>query len=298
MLVIETGVGIRGANTYLDVTYVTNYLTVRNRQSEWAAADPEVREAAVVAATDYVDKRFYGRWRGIPQHEFQSIQARSTVTFTGLPDPGDTILLGGDETYIFAVSVDEEPWQVLIGATPEETAENFANAVGAANGAGVQWGRATPRSRHSTATSAGAVATLTATAPGASGSLSVLEASSANIIISGFSGGQDGGLQPLAWPRAAAMDDRGNRILGIPDRLKSAVSEYSIRAIDGELLPDPTTDGFGARINRRKEKVGPIEEEFRYDLGSFGSVVFVPFPAADRLLRPLLLGSGGGVIRA
>ena len=33
MLKIETGVGIRGANTYVDVAYVTNYLTVRNRHS-------------------------------------------------------------------------------------------------------------------------------------------------------------------------------------------------------------------------------------------------------------------------
>ena len=92
--------------------------------------------------------------------------------------------------------------------------------------------------------------------------------------------------QGLEWPRLDAFDSDGYLLDEIPFQLEKAVSEYALRsAICGVLAPDPInstpkqdlTDANGERdtgtvitgeISRRKEIVGPIEEEFWYDTRS------------------------------
>lgn len=298
-LVIETGVGVRGANAYVNAAYVTAYLTARNRQTEnsWDSATDAVKEAAIVAATDYVDKRFGHRFKGLPKTTFDETYASATMTFAGLPVADETFTLG-DETWKFVSGLSGADYEVLIGASATATAANLEAAINHGDGAGTVYGLGTPQSRHASATAAAGVLTLAASAPGTSGALTVLEGSVTNVTISGFTGGLDGGIQPLAWPRSSVYDQAGNRIDGIPDRLKQAVSEYAVRAASSVLLPDPTTDGYAGSLQRRLEKVGPIEEEYEYVAGTVGRVTFTPYPAADKLLRPLLLGSGnGGVIR-
>lgn len=297
-LIIETGIGIRDANAYIDVAYATNYLTTRNRGTEngWDAATTAAKEAAIVAATDYVDTRFGEKFRGVPAYTFSDVKAKAELSFGGLPDPADELTLG-DDTYIFVTSLSGEAYEVLIGVSGTATASNLRAAVNGAAGAGATYGLGTPQSRHASAKAAGAVLTLTAKAAGAGGNLSVLEGPVTNVAITGFSGGLDGGQQPLSWPRANAFDQQGNLIVGIPDRLRQAVAEYAVRAISATLLPDPATDPYGGRLYSRREQVGPIQEEARYSTIISSSDVFVAYPYADRLLRPLLLGSGGGVIR-
>lgn len=299
-LIVETGVGVRGANAYTSPAYVTSYLTARGRQTEnsWSTAIAASQEAAIIAATDYVDKRFGPRFLGVPAVIFEQKSAVAEVTFTGLPTAGDTITVG-DETYDFVSSLTGDANEILIGSTADECASRLADALNGAAGAGVTYGVGTPRSRHVSAASAGGVLTLTALAAGAQGSLTELSEALDNVTItSPFAGGVDGGLQSLSWPRSYAYDERGQLIVGIPDRLRQAVSEYAVRAISTALLPDPTTDPYAGSLNRRKEKVGPIEEEVEYDSGTIGTRIYTPYPAADKILRPLLLGSGGGVIRA
>jgi hypothetical protein len=298
-LIIETGAGVRNANAYVNAAYVTSYLTARNRQTEngWAAATDAVKEAAIVAATDYVDKRFGHRFKGVPKVTFDETYAEAELVFGGNPDPADELTLG-DDIYTFVSSLSGDPYEVLIGASATTTVLNLEAAINGAAGAGVAYGLGTAQSRHASALAAGAVLTLTASAPGTSGALSVLEGPVTNVSITGFSGGKDGGIQPLCWPRTGAYDQTGTEILGIPDRLKQAVSEYAVRASADILLPDPTTDPYGGRVNQRTETVGPITESVRYDSGTVGTVTFTPYPSADKLLTPLLLGSGnGGVIR-
>lgn len=298
-LVVETGVGIREANSYIDVQYVTDYLTIRNRQTEnsWSSSDDEVKVAAVVSATDYVDKRFGHRFKGLPKFTFEEVNAKAELSFSGLLEPTEELTLG-DDIYTFVSSLSGDPYEVIISTSVEDTASNLEAAINGGVGAGVTYGLGTPQSRHATAKASGVVLSLTAKAAGSSGSLTVLEGDVSNLEIKRFSGGKDGGLQPLCWPRARAYDERGQEIQGIPDRLKKAVSEYAVRAVSKDLLPDPVTDTFGGRVNQRTEIVGPITESWKYDIGSAGTVIFSPFPAADRLIRPLLLGSGnGGVIR-
>ncbi len=73
----------------------------------------------------------------------------------------------------------------------------------------------------------------------------------------------------------------------LPERLKQACAEYAFRATSSTLLPDPVIDETGGKIARRKEKVGPIEEEIELQEG--GSLFILrPYPLADLLIAELL----------
>lgn len=284
-LILETGVGVRSANSYVTTAIVTSYLTARNRQTEntWSTRTAAESDAACIAATDYVEKRFGGRFRGIPAVSLTETSATAEITFTGLPTAADTVTIG-DETYTFVATLTGAVREVLVGATATECAENLRDALSG--------------SRHVSAASAAGVVTLTALAPGSQGTLTTLSESLDNATItSAFSGGVDGGIQPLSWPRSHAYDDRGQLIEGVPELLRQAVSEYAVRAVSATLLSDPTVDPYAGSVSRRAERVGPIEESVQYDPGTVGARIFTPYPAADKILRPLLLGSRG-VIRA
>lgn len=296
-LIIETGVAVRNANSYIDLAYVTSYLTDRNRQSEnsWSTKTQAEQEAALIDATDYIDKKFGRRFRGSKKVTLVGGSATATLTLSGLPSNDETFILG-DETWKFVSSLSGSTYEILIGASESETVTNAAAALNGAAGAGVTYGTATPQSRHATATALAGVLTLTALAAGTSGSLTSFSGSITNGVLSSFSGGTDGDLQPLQWPRQYAYDEAGNVINGIPRQIKQAVAEYAVRAVASTLLPDPSVDQFGGSVQRRLEKVGPIEEEYEYVPGSVGKMIFKPFPQADKILVPLLINSGG-VIR-
>lgn len=103
-----------------------------------------------------------------------------------------------------------------------------------------------------------------------------------------------GVTQALHFPAVDIYDRYGNLIEGVPTKLKYALAEYADRiAVGGKTLaPDPVHDDTAdGRIKRKKEKVGPIEEETEYH-GSDTFMGFGPalkrFPAADRLLADLV----------
>lgn len=292
-IIIETGVGVREANAYVNVAYVTAYLTARNRETEnsWSSLTTSQTEAAIIAATDYVEKRFGHRFKGVPAVIFDETYATATLTFLGLPTDSESLTLG-DETWNFVSTLSGATYEVLIGSSATETATNFEAALNGADGAGTLYSLGTSQSRHASASAALGVLTLTALASGTSGNLTVFTGSVTNVTIVGFNGGVDGGSQVLSWPRNYAYDDCGTAIKGIPNRLKQAISEYAVRSVNANLLPDPTVDAYAGSLQRRLEKVGPIEEEYEYVAGTVGKMTFNPYPAADKLLHPLLLGSG------
>ena len=93
--------------------------------------------------------------------------------------------------------------------------------------------------------------------------------------------------QALSFPRLYIGQDGK-----VPDGIKKAVSEYALRALTAVLLPDPVVT-VGAAVEAVRKKVGPIETETRYSNGgSPGAVVLKPYPAADMLVKPYLLGTG------
>ena len=60
MLILETGEGVAQANAYVDPLFITQYLESRNRSTEggWTSADNATKEAAAIAATDYIEIRW------------------------------------------------------------------------------------------------------------------------------------------------------------------------------------------------------------------------------------------------
>ena len=295
-MIVEIGVGVKGANSYAPITYVDSYLSTRGRSTEnsWDTLTEAVKESAIISATDYIEKRFSSKFKGSKSTTFAAIDSKGYITFTGQPTPDDTLILG-DQTYKF-VSTLVDANDILIGATKELTAAALVAAINLTGTVGTVYGTGTLINRYASSTLEGAMITLTSLASGSNGNFVTLSGSPDNITLTVFSGGVDGGDQPLSWPRDYVYSSKGTLILGVPDIVKQAVSEYAVRHVSATLLPDPSNDSYGASVKRIKEKVGPIEEETEYVSGTEGKDVFTKYPAADRLLRPLLKGSGG-VIR-
>lgn len=106
-------------------------------------------------------------------------------------------------------------------------------------------------------------------------------------------------LQPqsLSFPRIQLFyPSTSVLVTGIPRDLKFAVAEYALRSLTISLMPDPIRDDTGGEVTRKREKIGPIEDETVY-LPGLNNIP--SYPAADRLLTKFLSGgaSGGGVIR-
>lgn len=299
-LIIETGAGVREANAYHDAAFVTSYLTQRNRQVEnsWSTSVPALQNAAVIAATDFMENRFSHLLAGTKEFDFESVEAQATITFSGLPIAGQTFTLG-DQTYTFVSTLTSVVNQILISSDASGTASNVSAAINATQGqGGVQYSTGTTLSRHASATSAAGVVSLTAKAKGASGGFTALQGTVANTAFTTFTGGLDGGSQSLSFPRVDLYDRKGESVCGVPLKWKQASAEYTIRAINASLAPDPTYDTRGGSVKRIREEVGPIREETEYVDGSYLSILIRPYPAADALVKEYLIGGGqGGVIR-
>lgn len=73
-LVLETGLGVPGANSYVDLDYADEYFLVHPFYSDaWAAVtDPERRKALLIAASRQLDVQFL--WRGTRVSTFQGLE--------------------------------------------------------------------------------------------------------------------------------------------------------------------------------------------------------------------------------
>lgn len=282
-LIVEDGTGVNGANAYVDVAFVTTYLTNRNRETEnlWSTVGTAPQEGAIVQATDFIERRWGLRFLG--QREFNDVSAaRSTLTFTAQPVATDIVTI---DATVFTFGTN-----VTIGADLATTIDNLVTA--AAN--------------HVTVTvKAGPGDTLKAEAklkgtPG-NGIVTSTDVTGATWSSATLLGGGDVRVaQPLSFPRLRLFDREGFVVLGIPARLKQAVAEYAVRAVSTTitLMPDPTIDATGRAVVLKREKVGPIDVTTQYSEGGAISQLIRPYPAADRLLAEYVTGVGSGrVIR-
>lgn len=91
--------------------------------------------------------------------------------------------------------------------------------------------------------------------------------------------------QALSWPRV----NTGLHEV-IPTALKKAVFEYAIIAKNGPLAPNPKYDESGVPLITRREKVGPLETEYRHPslLDGYQMTDWRSYPFADGLIEPLL----------
>lgn len=109
---------------------------------------------------------------------------------------------------------------------------------------------------------------------------------------------QGGREQRMQWPRIGCVDKDRLAVQGIPQEVKDATCEYTVRAMAGGLNPDPTQDPSGYAVTKSKKAVGPIDVETEF-AGAQGARPSLPiYPAADNYLRRSgLTLSGGDVYR-
>lgn len=101
----------------------------------------------------------------------------------------------------------------------------------------------------------------------------------------------------LSWPRVGVYDRKREPVTdAVPLDVKKACMEYAIAALSGDLMPTiAPDDASGKEVKWLKEKVGPIETETEFLPGSRKTVR--EYAVADRLVRPWITGTSGGVYR-
>ena len=62
--VVEDGTGLSTANSYLSVANADTYHSNVTRSDDWSGATVAVKQNALIVATQYLDIRYQGRWRG------------------------------------------------------------------------------------------------------------------------------------------------------------------------------------------------------------------------------------------
>lgn len=295
---LETGAGTPGANAYTTVAFVTAYLTDRARETEnaWDTIGATRQQQAVVAATDYIEKRYRSRFKGTPfRIEIAGRNAKGTVTFTAVPLEGEFVTVGA-QAFKFTATLAAEN-DVLIG-TGTESIDNLVDAAaGNTSNAGVTYHEDTRQNFEATLTKNvddPNVLDVVADMTGENGNSIALSTDVTGATASGATllAGLDQSAQPLSFPRAGLYTNRGEEVIGIPLRLKQSVAEYASRSLLALLAPDPETDGTGVAVQAKTDKVGPIEESRTYAEGAVPKV-FTSYPAADELLAEYLTASGG-----
>lgn len=299
-IIVEDGTGVANANSYTTEALATTYLKDRGRQEEnlWNGFSNSEREQFLIQATDFIEQRWGVRFLG--NREFRDISAaRATLTFTGQPTNAETVTIG-TTVYTFNTSLGGAN-SILIGSSVDASIVNFVNAVAAVS------------AQEGTTHGVGTVAHADVTAKEGVGDTMIAEAklkgtagngvvSTDTVTLASWSsatllGGGDVLVpQPLSFPRRNLLDREGLIVAGIPEKLRHSTTEYAVRAASSTLMPDPTIDATGRAVTGKKEKIGPIEVETKYEEGGGASQIIRPYPAADRLLAEFI-ASTGRVIR-
>ncbi len=289
-VILETGGGVRTANAYASVAFVTAYLTELNRNTDWDAAGTTVQDAAVLAATSYIDTRWRSRFKGVKLRVFDGVSAQGLASFNANPSADDTFT-AGSITYTYKAALTTlSQYQIEIESTLAETVQATIDAINS----GIP--NLTPANSELLAALADGstdAMILTAALQGESGNDIPLSSSlTGGGALTPFQNGIDAGSQPLEFPRNGLYNYDGQPVIGIPLKLKQAMAEYADRAQAALLYNDPTVDATGKVVTEKFTKVGPIEEQTKYSAGGALDQLLTPYPAADRLLNDYLFPAG------
>jgi hypothetical protein len=295
-LILENGTGVHSANAYADETFVTAYLTDRGRQSQnsWDTATDAAKDAAIIAATDYIEQRFGPRFKGNKEF-YNMLVARATLTMTQQPADTETVTLG-TVVYTFNTVLGAAN-SVLIGDTLSDSLLNLKNAVTANSEAeGTTHGTGTVENDDATVVELSGQRLLASAKVNGENGNEVSVATTVTNASWNFNtlvGGSDTGInQGLSFPRANMFDNDGLIVREIPNNLKQAVAEYAVRALSATLMPDPTVQDSGQVLKEDFTKVGPIETRKVFQDGSVTPSILKSYPAADRMLSDYLQASG------
>ena len=98
--------------------------------------------------------------------------------------------------------------------------------------------------------------------------------------------------QALEFPRKGC----GLKSDEVPVRIKSACIQYALIASSTPLSPNPQYSESGTPLISTREKVGPIEEEYKSGENA-SSVTWNPYPLADSLMQSFIWVTGGRLYR-
>lgn len=275
--VVETGAGIKDANSYGSVDEFKSYHADRGN-SITSITDPTGIQQALINATDYIDSRWRKLFKG--ERQFLALASRSLLTLSGQPVNNETVVVGG-VTYTFKTTPSTTvQTEVEIGATAQISLENLVIVMDASDNEDLSDAYIPDPDAPTLVVytkNDGVATTETLT----NGSFDV----AASI-------GSSRKQQPLEFPRKDLYDNAGNLVSGVPDELRQATFEYAIRAASSSLSPDPATSTVSGTVTAQKTKVGPIETETRYSEGSGGTQKIQSYPEADRLLSEYIRSTG------
>lgn len=71
--VVEDGTGKTNANSYLSVSDADTYHSNVTQSAAWAGAALATKQSALIVATQYLDARYGGIWRGYRANELQAL---------------------------------------------------------------------------------------------------------------------------------------------------------------------------------------------------------------------------------
>lgn len=303
-LIVETGGGVRNANTYITPAFVTTYLTERARQEEngWDAADTATKEAAVIKSTQYLDQRWGQQLKGTKCYYFDGVAATAAINLPTNPSASQTVRIG-EFTYTFVAGPLSEniPNQVLIGGTAADSVANLLGAIQQDSDlSNVGYSQTTVANSSVTALLDDTVLTeidLVSSQSGDAGNYITLSSTVTGGSLIAFAGGADAAAQTLEFPRLGLVDRNGRLVIGVPLKVRQATAEYAVRAVLGTpLAPDLSVDDSGMQITSFKEKIGPLEEQTQFLPG--GQVaVSRSYPGADLLMQDFI-SAGGTALRA
>ncbi len=299
-LILETGSGLRVANSYISIAFVTSYLTNLGRETEnsWDTATDPQKEAAAIAGSQYVDTRWGAQFKGTKQTRYDGSSAQALLLMVLIP-VADEITIIGTQAYKWVAALTSlSNNEIVIGADVDACATNLIAAIVGSDDRGTLFSNALPAND-----SVGAELEegttdsilLTARQIGASGNdIPIDVTGTPNLTLTvAFQNGLEADDQALEFPRTGLWSPDGTQIIGIPSKLKQSCAEYAIRSHAASLYQDPVIDETSRAVTGKREKVGPIETETSYEEGSSAhSQLIKPYPAADRLLKDYVIPGG------
>lgn len=274
---VEDGTGVKGANSYASLAFFNDYFADR---AEDADSLTNLAENLLIAATDYIDTRWFSQWLG--RREFLALTSRSILTVTVNPIAAETVTFGGN-TYTFVVTpvLDTD---VEIGEDIIDSLGKLARVISLKDTDDFAGSRLIDEDAVSVALFAVKDGVVTTEAL-ASGSFDAVTTAGKSVK-----------QQLLEFPRIRLRDAAHQPVIGIPEKLKQATCEYAFRADSTTLAPDPTVEPSGRLLTKDNLVIGPItiETEFAEEIGTV--TITKSYPTADRLLKEFI--RPGGTIRS
>lgn len=144
-------------------------------------------------------------------------EATGVLTFTGVGTAAETVTIGS-QVYTLRAAPTTVGNEVKIGATAAETAANLAAAINGSAGAGTLYGSATLPHQDVTASTAGAVLTVTSKLFGAGANAIATTETSAAASFGGatLAGGTVPAVRPIGIILADLVTDASGKHKGVP----------------------------------------------------------------------------------